>query len=173
VKLLSSLPRITRAPIVLRLVYHPVPYRSFDYSSCIRASAYLPDPLQPLAAAQSDALWLVDPGELHGQVNVFITRWVCPHPPSWSSVAASFPPMAGFSTSTTVCGFAYGLEGFYVAGPATLVGSGLSFITLRLLKRQITSWTSKNQECQALEQVIVIVCFLVLSHYYADHAPLT
>lgn len=88
----------------------------------------------------------------------------------WPLVAASFPPMVGYSTCTTVCGFAYGLKGFYVAGPATLVGSGLSFITLRLLfKRQITSWTSKNEQWQALEQVIVSAHALV--HYDALIMP--
>lgn len=71
-------------------------------------------------------------------------------------VVTSLPPMVGYSTCVTVCGFAYGLEGYYVAGPATLVGSGIAFIVLRLLfKRQVGEWTSKNEHWQALEQVIV------------------
>ncbi|KAF8525348.1 hypothetical protein JB92DRAFT_2877537 [Gautieria morchelliformis] len=70
-------------------------------------------------------------------------------------VVASFPPVWGTSACLSVCGFAYGLEGIYVAAPATLVGSGLAFIILRLLfKRQVSAWTSKNEKWQALEQVI-------------------
>jgi golgi apparatus membrane protein TVP38 len=75
---------------------------------------------------------------------------------SWLIVVTSFPPLVGYSTSVSVCGFAYGLEGYYVAGAATLIGSGLAFIVLRFLfKRQVGKWTSKNEKWQALEQVIV------------------
>jgi len=70
-------------------------------------------------------------------------------------VVASFPPMVGYSTCITICGFAYGMEGYYVAGPATLIGSGLAFIVLRLLfKEQVMAWSLKNKKWQALEEVI-------------------
>lgn len=71
-------------------------------------------------------------------------------------MAASFPPMVGYSTCVTVCGFAYGLKGFFVAGTATIIGSGVAFIILRLLfKRQVAAWASKNEQWKALESVIV------------------
>ncbi|KAF8592389.1 Golgi apparatus membrane protein TVP38 [Ramaria rubella] len=70
-------------------------------------------------------------------------------------VVASFPPLVGYSTCVSVCGFAYGMQGYYVAGPATMLGSGVAFIVLRLLfSRQVAAWSSKHDKWQALEQVI-------------------
>ncbi|KAF8528966.1 Golgi apparatus membrane protein TVP38 [Hysterangium stoloniferum] len=70
-------------------------------------------------------------------------------------VVASFPPMVGYSTCVSICGFAYGMQGYYVAGPATLIGSGLAFIVLRLLfMERIMAWSLKNEKWQALEEII-------------------
>ena len=71
-------------------------------------------------------------------------------------VLTSFPPCIGHTTVVTLCGFAYGLKGFLVAGPASIVRSAIAFVTLRLLfSRRIKKWSSSNEKWQALEAVIV------------------
>ncbi|KAI5125062.1 hypothetical protein M0805_007485 [Coniferiporia weirii] len=66
-----------------------------------------------------------------------------------------FPPLIFYTTSVTLCGFAYGLKGFLVAGPASLIGSTIAFIVLRFAFRmRLRAWTSKNEKWQALETVI-------------------
>jgi hypothetical protein len=58
------------------------------------------------------------------------------------------------------------MKGYYVAGPATLIGSGLAFIVLRFLfKEQVMAWSSKNEKWQALEQVIVRLIFRIFIQY--------
>ncbi|KIJ56629.1 hypothetical protein M422DRAFT_22781 [Sphaerobolus stellatus SS14] len=70
-------------------------------------------------------------------------------------VLLSFPPMAGYSTCTSLCGFAYGINGFWLAAPATQIGSGVAFIVLRrFFHKRISNWTSSNQKWKALEQAI-------------------
>jgi len=70
-------------------------------------------------------------------------------------VVTSLPPMVGFTTMTTLCGFAWRLEGFYLAGPASLIGSAFAFVVLRLLfKKRLKAWSGKNTRWQALEAVI-------------------
>ncbi|PAV20981.1 Golgi apparatus membrane TVP38 [Pyrrhoderma noxium] len=66
-----------------------------------------------------------------------------------------FPPLILYHTSVSLCGFTYGLKGFFVAAPAALFGSGLTFIILRyILRDRLSSWSAKNQKWQALETVI-------------------
>jgi len=70
-------------------------------------------------------------------------------------VVLSFPPLAGYNTCTSLCGFAWGLQGFLVAAPATQIGSALAFLVLRnFFKHRISSWTTKNKNWKALEEVI-------------------
>jgi len=67
----------------------------------------------------------------------------------------SFPPLVGWSTTVSVCGFAYGLPGWFVASAGALLGAALSFIVLRLLFRErIRSVTQSNRKWVALENVI-------------------
>ncbi|KAI0693578.1 hypothetical protein BC835DRAFT_1353287 [Cytidiella melzeri] len=67
----------------------------------------------------------------------------------------SFPPCTGFTTSVTLCGFAYGMNGFFVAAAGTLVGSGVVFTVLRwLFSKRLRKWASTNDKWQALEAVI-------------------
>jgi len=70
-------------------------------------------------------------------------------------VVVCFPPFIGYSTVVNLCGFTYGLKGFFVAGLATLIGSALVFTTLRLLfSKRVQRWTSTSEKWQALETVI-------------------
>ncbi|KAL1746280.1 hypothetical protein HDZ31DRAFT_62306 [Schizophyllum fasciatum] len=70
-------------------------------------------------------------------------------------VAISFPPLVGHTTATTLCGFAYGMKGFFISAAASLIGSGLVFVVLRLLfSRRLKTWASQNDKWQALESVV-------------------
>ncbi|KAH9977974.1 Golgi apparatus membrane protein TVP38 [Lactifluus volemus] len=54
-----------------------------------------------------------------------------------------------------LCGFTYGIKGFLVAAPASLVASAVVFIILRYLFGDwLRSWSKKNETWQALETVI-------------------
>lgn len=56
---------------------------------------------------------------------------------------------------TSLCGFAYGMKGFFISSTASLVGSAGAFIMLRcLLSERIHQWSTHNQKWQALEAVI-------------------
>lgn len=77
-----------------------------------------------------------------------------------SLVCVSFPPLIGHTTLMTLCGFAYGMKGFYISSTASVVGSALAFVVLRLLfSRRLREWSSKNVKWQALESVVVGVMF--------------
>ncbi|KAG8901546.1 Tlg2-vesicle protein [Tulasnella sp. 417] len=67
----------------------------------------------------------------------------------------SFPPLIGWSTSISVCGFAYGLKGWYLAAAGALLGAAMSFVVLRVIfRKRIRSWSQKNRKWVALESVI-------------------
>jgi len=54
-----------------------------------------------------------------------------------------------------LAGFTYGMRGFLVAAPASLIASAVVFIVLRYLSRGgFRSWSEKNEKWQALEAVI-------------------
>ncbi|KDQ64854.1 hypothetical protein JAAARDRAFT_28501 [Jaapia argillacea MUCL 33604] len=70
-------------------------------------------------------------------------------------VLVCFPPFVGFTTAVTLCGFAYGMKGAFVAAPAALLGSAIVFVTLRFLfKKKLRQWSATNEKWQALEAVI-------------------
>jgi len=74
------------------------------------------------------------------------------------SVCVSFPPLIGHTTLVTLCGFAYGMKGFFIGAGASLVGSALAFVILRFLfSEKLHSWSSQNQKWKALESVVVRV----------------
>jgi len=63
--------------------------------------------------------------------------------------------MIGHTTLVTLCGFAYGMKGFAIAAIASVFGSALVFVILRLLfNRKLRYWSSKNEKWQALEAVV-------------------
>jgi uncharacterized membrane protein YdjX (TVP38/TMEM64 family) len=68
----------------------------------------------------------------------------------------SFPPMIGHTTTLVLCGFAYGVKGFYLAAGASVFAAALVFVILRLaFRRRLRELSSKNEKWQALETVIV------------------
>lgn len=71
-------------------------------------------------------------------------------------VFVSFPPLIGHTTLITLCGFAYGMPGFFIGATGSIVGSALAFVTLRLLfSKRLNAWSSQNEKWQALEAVVV------------------
>jgi hypothetical protein len=55
-----------------------------------------------------------------------------------------------------LAGFTYGMRGFLVAAPASLIASAVVFVVMRYLSRgDFRSWSEKNEKWQALEAVIV------------------
>jgi uncharacterized membrane protein YdjX (TVP38/TMEM64 family) len=57
-----------------------------------------------------------------------------------------------------LCGFTYGMKGFLVAAPASLVASAVVFIVLRYFFGDgLRSWSEQNETWQALEAVIVSI----------------
>ncbi|EDR12371.1 uncharacterized protein LACBIDRAFT_311702 [Laccaria bicolor S238N-H82] len=72
-----------------------------------------------------------------------------------SIVCISFPPLIGHTTLVTLCGFAYGLNGIYIAAGVSIVGSALVFVVLRFLfSARLRAWSGHNQKWQALESVV-------------------
>jgi uncharacterized membrane protein YdjX (TVP38/TMEM64 family) len=64
--------------------------------------------------------------------------------------------MIGHTTLLNLCGFAYGIKGFLIAAPASLVASTIVFVALRyLFSGVVRSWSEKNEMWKALEAVIV------------------
>lgn len=48
------------------------------------------------------------------------------------------------------------MNGFFIAGPASIIGSALAFVVLRLLfSRKLQAWSIENETWQALESVVV------------------
>ncbi|KAI0321817.1 Golgi apparatus membrane protein TVP38 [Amylostereum chailletii] len=82
------------------------------------------------------------------------------HPLGWMSLAGlillvSFPPMVGHTTALNLCGFAYGIKGFAIAGPASLFASAFVFLVLRyFFSKRLHRWSSTSEKWQALENVI-------------------
>jgi hypothetical protein len=63
-----------------------------------------------------------------------------------------------------LCGFTYGMKGFLVAAPASLVASTVVFVALRYLFSEVLrSWSRKFEIWKALEAVIV--SFLIIRTY--------
>ncbi|KAF5364218.1 hypothetical protein D9756_000716 [Leucocoprinus leucothites] len=67
----------------------------------------------------------------------------------------SVPPLVGHTTLTSLCGFAYGMKGFFISAIASLVGSAGAFLMLRcLFSERIRRWSAHNEKWQALEAVV-------------------
>ncbi|KAH8106126.1 Golgi apparatus membrane protein TVP38 [Cristinia sonorae] len=70
-------------------------------------------------------------------------------------VVISFPPCIGHTTTVTLCGFAYGMNGFFIAAGGSLVGAVTAFAVLRMLfSRRLKKWSGSNEKWQALEAVV-------------------
>ena len=74
------------------------------------------------------------------------------------SVIISFPPAIGHTTTVTLCGFAYGMKGFYLAAFGSVFGAAVAFVVLRwMFSARLRKISSQNEKWQALEAVIVRV----------------
>jgi uncharacterized membrane protein YdjX (TVP38/TMEM64 family) len=70
--------------------------------------------------------------------------------------------MIGHTTMLNLAGFTYGMKGFLVAAPASLIASAVVFLVMRYLSRGgFRSWSQKNEKWQALEAVIVRVLLYI------------
>ncbi|VDC02561.1 unnamed protein product [Peniophora sp. CBMAI 1063] len=102
---------------------------------------------------------IVTPARI-GQFLYDTAQRISGHPLGWLLLTGmiflvSFPPAIGHSTVLNLCGFAYGIKGFAVAGPASLFGSAFAFIVLRyFFARRLARWSSTHEGWQALESVI-------------------
>jgi uncharacterized membrane protein YdjX (TVP38/TMEM64 family) len=68
--------------------------------------------------------------------------------------------MVSHTTTVTMCGFAYGTNGFFVAMAGSVLGAATAFIVLRFLfSKRLRKWSSTNVEWTALETVVVSVLF--------------
>ncbi|KZO98022.1 hypothetical protein CALVIDRAFT_535628 [Calocera viscosa TUFC12733] len=55
----------------------------------------------------------------------------------------------------TVVGFAWGVQGWFIAAPLAILGSTISFIILRyLFARRVKAWSEKNDRWRAMEAVV-------------------
>ncbi|KAG6857343.1 Tlg2-vesicle protein [Tephrocybe sp. NHM501043] len=70
-------------------------------------------------------------------------------------VVISFPPLIGHTTLVTLCGFAYGMPGFFIAAAASVIGASLVFAVLRFFfNKRLRQWSDHNEKWQALESVV-------------------
>ncbi|KAF9568959.1 Golgi apparatus membrane protein TVP38 [Agrocybe pediades] len=70
-------------------------------------------------------------------------------------VCVSFPPLIGHTTLMFLCGFAYGLKGFWIGAVGSISGSAFAFLALRFLfSARLRAWSTQNQKWQALESVV-------------------
>ncbi|GLB33709.1 putative SNARE associated Golgi protein [Lyophyllum shimeji] len=70
-------------------------------------------------------------------------------------VLISFPPLIGHTTLSTLCGFAYGMKGFWITSSASVVGAALVFVVLRFsFSKRLRQWSERNEKWQALEAVV-------------------
>jgi len=76
-----------------------------------------------------------------------------------ASVIVSFPPLIGHTTVVTLCGFAFGMKGFWIAAPGALFGAGIVFVLLRFFfDQRLRQWSANHEKWKGLEEVVV--CFL-------------
>jgi len=67
----------------------------------------------------------------------------------------SFPPMISHTTTVTLCGFAYGTKGFFVALAGSVLGAAAAFIVLRFMfSKRLRKWSATNDKWTALETVV-------------------
>ncbi|KAF7355226.1 hypothetical protein MSAN_01438500 [Mycena sanguinolenta] len=78
-------------------------------------------------------------------------------------VLISFPPLHGHTTAVTLCGFAWGLNGFFIAATASLIGAVVVLCTLRYcFKARLRAFSKTNEKWQALETVIAAKGLLLI-----------
>jgi uncharacterized membrane protein YdjX (TVP38/TMEM64 family) len=56
----------------------------------------------------------------------------------------------------TMCGFAYGMKGFFIGLAGTILGATTAFVVLRFLfSKRLRKWSATNDKWTALEAVVV------------------
>lgn len=64
--------------------------------------------------------------------------------------------MISHTTTVTLCGFAYGMKGFYLALAGSVLGAAVAFVVLRFLfSKRLREWSATNDKWTALETVVV------------------
>ncbi|KAH8919663.1 hypothetical protein BT69DRAFT_1193785, partial [Atractiella rhizophila] len=70
-------------------------------------------------------------------------------------VASSFPPLVGYGTCITICGFAFGVwRGWLIAVVGCLLGSTLSFIVCRLALKRFLPFLDASPTFSALATAV-------------------
>ena len=68
--------------------------------------------------------------------------------------------MTGHTTTMTLCGFAYGMKGFFIGLAGSVLGAAFVFVVLRFLfSKRLQRWSATNDKWTALETVAVSVRF--------------
>lgn len=113
-----------------------------------RIAQFLYDKAKLLAATRFGWLGIITVMGMYLSFSVLLTS-------HRSVVCVSFPPLIGHTTLATLCGFAYGMNGFYISLAGSVIGSALVFCVLRLLfSERIRAWSAQNEKWQALESVV-------------------
>ena len=77
------------------------------------------------------------------------------------SVIVSFPPLIGHTTVVTLCGFAFGMKGFWIAATGALFGSAFVFVLLRaFFGQRLRQFSVNHKKWRGLEEVVV--CFSIM-----------
>jgi len=64
--------------------------------------------------------------------------------------------MVSHTTTVTLCGFAYGTNGFYLALGGSVLGAAVAFVVLRFMfSKRLRKWSATNDKWTALETVVV------------------
>lgn len=64
--------------------------------------------------------------------------------------------MLGHTTIMTLCGFAYGMKGFFIGLAGSVLGAAIAFVVLRFLfSERLRKWSATNDKWTALETVVV------------------
>ena len=72
------------------------------------------------------------------------------------SVIVSFPPLIGHTTVVTLCGFAFGVKGFWIAAPGALFGAAFVFVLLRFFfDQKLRQWSANHKKWKGLVEVVV------------------
>jgi len=71
-------------------------------------------------------------------------------------VLLSFPPLVGYETTVSLCGFAYGWKiGTLIAAVASIIGSATVFLLLRFLfSSRLRRWSQSSEKFTALDAVV-------------------
>lgn len=150
IRKLKSLNVATKVFLCLLIVFYLLLGVLVIIISPARIAQYLYDQARILAEAPFGSLALALAIGLYTYIHLITATHIL------LTVCISFPPLVGHTTLVTLCGFAYGMNGIYIAATASIFGSALVFVVLRFLfSARLRAWSEHNQKWQALESVVV------------------